>query len=127
MGIQDGRDYLVLAHDDLNAARILVRTPTPYHNACFHAQWAAEKALKAVLLADGTHFPKAHDIEFLIDLVRQKRSDLPSFAESAAVLDQYNSDARYKRKFRDEMSADEAEAAIVYAEEIITACERFLR
>ncbi len=45
--------------------------------------------LKAVLLANGVHFPKAHDIEFLIDLVRQTRSELPTFSEAAAVLNQY--------------------------------------
>ncbi len=127
MGIQDGRDYLVLAQDDLQAARLLFQTATQYHNACFHAQWAAEKALKAVLLADGVHFPKAHDIEFLIDLVRKKRPELPTFVEAAAVLDQYNSDARYKRKFRDEIESDEADAAIAYAQVILAACKEFVQ
>ncbi len=28
MRIQDGRDYLILAHDDMDAARLLARTPT---------------------------------------------------------------------------------------------------
>ncbi len=127
MGIQDGRDYLILAPDDIDAARLLAHTPTQYHNACFHAQWAAEKALKAALLANGIHFPEAHDIEFLIDLVRQTRPELPTFAEAAAVLNHYNSEARYKRKFRDEIDADEAETTMVYAEEIIAACEELVR
>lgn len=80
-----------------------------------------------MLLANGVHFPKAHDIEFLIDLVRQTRPELPTFSEAAAVLNQYNSEARYKRKFRDEIDADDAETAMVYAAKIIAAYEKLVR
>ena len=50
---------LRLAH--LAAADNLVRR----EQACFHAQQAAEKAIKAILLSQGIEFPLTHDIEEL--------------------------------------------------------------
>jgi HEPN domain-containing protein len=38
---------------------------------CFHAQQAAEKALKAVLIAKGIPPPKTHNIRILLDLLPQ--------------------------------------------------------
>lgn len=70
MGIQDGRDYLILAHDDISATIILSDKPHQHHNACFHAQAAAEKSLEAALLTKGTRFRKVHDVEYLIDQIR---------------------------------------------------------
>lgn len=83
MGIQDGRDYLILAQDDISAAIILSDKPHQYHNACFHAQEAAEKSLKAVLLAEGIHFRKVHDIEYLVDQIRGVYPDFPIFGVEA--------------------------------------------
>ena len=36
--------------------------------ACFHAQQAAEKAIKAVLLSRSIRFPLTHDIEDLFEI-----------------------------------------------------------
>ena len=36
----------------------------------FHAQQAAEKALKAVLIERAVRFPRTHDLEALTELVR---------------------------------------------------------
>lgn len=126
MGIQDGRDYLILAQDDLNAAIILGNIPNQYHNACFHAQAAAEKALKAVLLAEGVHFRKVHDIEYLIDQIRITHSDFPPFGIEAAVLNQYSIDTRYRRSFRDHVEKHEAQEAIRYAQVIMAECQKLI-
>ncbi|MCY0864163.1 MAG: HEPN domain-containing protein [Sulfobacillus sp.] len=126
MGIQDGRDYLILAQDDLDAAIILSRLPHQLHNACFHAQEAAEKALKAVLLAEGIHFRKVHDIEYLIDRIREVYPDFPTFGVEAAILNQYSVDARYQKRFRDHVDEDEAQNAIRYAQTIVTACQKLI-
>ena len=127
MGIQDGRDYLVLANDDLRAAVALMKEPHQYHNVCFHAQESAEKALKAVLLTDGLRFPKKHDVELLVDLIRQSRPDFPAFAEGAVVLSQYSVEARYRRAFRDEVDEEEAQQAIGFAQDILVMCQELVQ
>ena len=42
-------DWFKEAKEDLKSAKILARSGQ-YHHACFHAQQAAEKAVKAALL-----------------------------------------------------------------------------
>jgi HEPN domain-containing protein len=42
-----------------------------YEQLCFHAQQAAEKSLKAVLLKLDVDFPPTHNLQFLVDLLPQ--------------------------------------------------------
>jgi HEPN domain-containing protein len=54
-------EWLQFARNDLRSARTLLaddEIPPPI--PCFHAQQAAEKALKAVLIATGVNPPKVH-------------------------------------------------------------------
>lgn len=48
--------------DRLNADRT-TQTPGPYDTACFHAQQAVEKYLKAVLAFSGSPILRTHDLE----------------------------------------------------------------
>jgi HEPN domain-containing protein len=62
--------WLSKASDDLAIARVVTSTPdVPRWPACFHAQQAAEKALKAHLVAAGIAFPFTHALDRLADLV----------------------------------------------------------
>ena len=55
------RELLQLATDDLTAARALADVPAVSDAIVgFHAQQAAEKALKAALAATGQDFPFTH-------------------------------------------------------------------
>jgi HEPN domain-containing protein len=57
------RGWLSKAKSDLGTISLLLEGPGPYDTACFHAQQAIEKALKA-LLAFHTHpIPRTHDLE----------------------------------------------------------------
>ena len=63
-----GKDWLRHARSDLAMASavgpvgdILAET------LCFHAQQAAEKALKAVLVHGGIEFPRTHSLRLLVD------------------------------------------------------------
>ena len=48
--------------DRLNSERT-VQTAGPYDTACFHAQQAVEKYLKALLAFAGKPIPRTHDLE----------------------------------------------------------------
>ena len=116
---------LDLAAADLTTARHLV-VPGLYHNACYHAQQAAEKALKAVLLHEMATFPKTHDLSRLVDAIRASQPTFPEFLMESAVLNEYAVDMRYGPQVLIDIDRDEAEAAIGYAQAIVDHARRFL-
>jgi HEPN domain-containing protein len=66
----DAAEWLGFAAADLRAAKLLITdTGVPFRIACFHAQQAAEKAMKAVLVAEATPFRRTHDIIVLKGLL----------------------------------------------------------
>ncbi len=86
-----------------------------YEWACFQAQQAAEKALKATILAAGAAHPTTHSVRILV--AECERLD-PRFAElrPAAELDQFYAPTRYP----DALPGDVPHA--YYAEEAAERC-----
>ena len=75
--------WLEIVEEDLDVARrALSGNPARPRSACYHAQQAAEKALKAVLVFEAIEIPYTHDLLELLDLlpgdwlVRAPRADL---------------------------------------------------
>ena len=62
-------DWLRYAYSDLELARVERPSNVLFEGLCFHAQQAAEKALKAVLIAKGLPAPKTHNIRTLLDFL----------------------------------------------------------
>src|SRR5574337_920168 len=62
---------------------------------CFHAQQAAEKALKAVLLSRGIEFPYTHDIKGLLKIAEAGALVIPLAVQQAARLTPYAVETRY--------------------------------
>ena len=58
--------WLAYAHSDLSLAAASI-PGVMLENLCFHAQQAAEKGIKAVLIARHIAFPKTHSITLLIE------------------------------------------------------------
>lgn len=117
---------LDLATADLDTARRLI-VPGLYHNACYHAQQTAEKALKAVLLHEITTFPKTHDLSRLVDAIRVSQPTFPEFALESAVLNEYAVDMRDEPEVLTDVDMDESKAAIGYAETILDYARQFFR
>ena len=66
----DAQRWLRFAQADLELAEALARSVShPPHLSCYHAQQAAEKALKAVLILLQIAFPFTHDLNALRDLI----------------------------------------------------------
>ncbi len=61
------QEWLVKAERDLASMRVLSREGF-FDTALYHAQQAAEKAIKGLLLFYGQAFEKTHDIEKLVRL-----------------------------------------------------------
>ncbi len=91
--------WLDRARDDLLAADLLVDGSLPtYWTASFHAQQAAEKALKALLTRHQIEFVKTHSIGELLQLAEPAASGLSTRLDAArdltrhAVADRYPGD-----------------------------------
>lgn len=87
-------DWLRHAYSDLALASI---TPPPQillEQLCFHAQQAAEKALKAILVAYAISVPRTHNLKSLFDLLPPDLP-VPSDSQEAAGLTDYAVASRY--------------------------------
>lgn len=60
------RGWLTKGDSDLRTAELLVAGDGPYDTACFHAQQAVEKYLKALLAYAGASIPRTHNLEDLV-------------------------------------------------------------
>lgn len=60
--IDVAQGWMLKAKSDLKSAELLLRSTGPFDTACFHAQQAAEKSLKAVLCFHGIVPPRTHDM-----------------------------------------------------------------
>ncbi len=112
-------DWLAHAESDLNLARLAKdREDILPEQVCFHAQQAAEKALKAVLLSRGIEFPLVHDIEVLVRLAEGKGIALPAGIADASALTPYAIEARYPG-YPEEISSTDVHEAIHLAERVV--------
>jgi len=102
-------DWLRYAHSDLELAK---STPSPrvlLEGLCFHAQQAAEKALKAVLLSLGVAISRTHNIGALLDLLPSD-TELPIEIDEATILTDYAVLSRYPGTMEEVTDAEYQEA-----------------
>ena len=87
--------WLRYAEEDLITAETLLAQPhIPPRQACWHAQQAAEKALKAVLIFLQIDFPRTHDLNVLRSLVPNSWHFKTAHPNLARLTD-WVADARY--------------------------------
>jgi len=117
--------WLQLADEDCAVANLLMRQNEPFYGAvCFHAQQAAEKYLKALIIHHGRNPRKTHD---LLKLCVECGILVPAFRYSAAnagELTRYAVTSRYAGA--PAASRSEAERAIALMIELQTAVREHL-
>jgi HEPN domain-containing protein len=92
---------------------------------CFHAQQAAEKALKAVLVSWRIDFPYTHDIKGLLRIAETSGIVIPPTIQQAALLTPYAVETRYPGDWMDitesemQEALDTAEHMVLWAKSII--------
>ena len=90
------REWLVKADDDLlNIDNNLMAARVPWDTLCFHAQQAAEKTLKAILVHDGINPPRTHDLIALLADCVLVRPELQSLQQDCSLLNVYSVASRY--------------------------------
>ncbi len=124
-GLGSAVDWLRYAESDLDIARITQSSRILLEGLCFHAQQAAEKALKAVLIAYSIPFPRTHNITALIDLLPQDIA-LPSEVEAAASLTDYAVLMRYPGNL-EPVTEEEYREAVRLAEVVVHWAETLIQ
>jgi len=93
------RSWIRKAESDLTALELILSAEKALDVACFHAQQAAEKYLKAYLVWADLEFPYVHDISKLIHLCATKDPRFAELEDSASRLTPYAVELRYDDEF----------------------------
>ena len=93
------REWIKHAVSDLRLAETVPASGVLLEHLCFHAQQAAEKAIKAVLVGDGIVPPKTHDIGALLSLVDSYGLAVSADVRPATSLTKYAVISRYPADF----------------------------
>jgi HEPN domain-containing protein len=89
---------------------------------CFEAQQAAEKAIKAVFVHRGVHFPYIHDLDKLLERLEGTGIKIPKYIRQADELSAFAVVTRYPgligpvRKRQHRRAVRIAEAVLLWAE-----------
>ncbi len=80
-------EWMAYARGALALASVPPPPGVPLALLCFHAQQAAEKALKAVLVFHDAEVPWTHNIQLLIELIEALELVPPSLRVAAALTE----------------------------------------
>ena len=110
------RGWMLKADSDLSDSRRTIASPGPYDTACFHAQQAIEKILKAFLAFHRNPIPRTHDLEELARMCQriEPLSELP--LQELADASNYAVQIRYDLEAWPNL--DEARQALELAERV---------
>jgi HEPN domain-containing protein len=120
--ISHARQWVLKAESDLTAARRLLDAGGPFDAECFHAQQAAEKALKGWLAVADAPIPRTHNLEDLQALcMALPPSTVASGLEGVDLsgLTPFAVESRYDHEFWPDR--DEAEGAVAMAGRVCVA------
>jgi len=111
-------DWLRRAKSNLVRARQPKPEEVLWEDLCFDTQQAAEKALKAVLVARRIPFRFVHDIAELLTLLENQGIILPEEIKASAGLTDYSVESRYPGPF-EPITEEEFEKALQIAEAVV--------
>jgi len=84
--------WFAFAEDDIRMAELAIQEGI-FNQACFHAQQAAEKLLKGLLISKGTTPPRTHKLNDLVGLTGEILTS--ELREQIILLDRFYIPTRY--------------------------------
>jgi len=112
------REWLNKADEDFGFAISVIEESPYYSQICFHFHQAAEKYLKAHIIAYELEFQKIHDLPVLLKTCLPKNPDLQIISDDCKFLNRYYIDTRYPVHWPSIYDKEEAYKARSSAEHI---------
>ena len=119
------QDWMARAKSDLALARLPLPQGAFYEDLCYHAQQAAEKALKAIYQHRDWKFRYVHDLKELVNNLRLNGLDIPLEVEEAVVLSSFAWEARYPG-LNEPVTVEEYREALRHAEAVVAWAEKVI-
>jgi len=119
------QEWLQKADEDLGFAASIIEDSPFYAQICFHLQQAAEKYLKAIIVAEDLEFQKIHDLVVLLKTCLVRRPELISLMPDCKLLNRFYIDTRYPVHWPTDYSKEkalQAQAAAVAIRDTIKGC-----
>ena len=120
-----GQDWLRRAKGDLALARVPLPEGGFYEDLCFHAQQAAEKAIKSVYREMGWTFRYTHDLGELLAGLKEMGLTVPPGVNDAIALAAYAWEARYPG-LSEPVTVEEYRGAVADAETVVQWAEHLI-
>jgi len=113
-------EWLEKAEEDYNfACRNLADFTIPFFSQiCYHFQQAAEKYLKAYIVAYELEFKKIHDLTELLRICQKKEPSFSSLSSACEFLTDFYIETRYPVPWPVRVSREEAKKARKYTKDI---------
>jgi HEPN domain-containing protein len=102
------KEWLEKAEEDFQFAASVLEDRTFYAQICFHFHQAAEKFLKAFVVARDLEFQKIHDLLILLNLCSSVAPELQEIQEHCRFLNRYYIETRYPVHWPTKYSKEEA-------------------
>ncbi len=114
------------AEENLRAAEAMIDKGL-YAAACFHAQQAAEMALKGILIHLEGVQPLTHSLAEMAQMLKRHHSIMLPDERELRWLQEHYLQARYPNARLSEYTAEEAERAVRIAAEVVQAVKAEMR
>jgi HEPN domain-containing protein len=109
--IELAKQWLAKAENDLlDADNSLSSVRIPFDMVCFHCQQAAEKMLKAYLIANNTPYPITNDLLEILEKILPLNSNARELEDILAFLTPYAVQIRYPSMYSMPSAKDAAKA-----------------
>jgi HEPN domain-containing protein len=113
------REWLAKADEDFEFARYNFEEGRPFYaQICFHFQQAAEKYLRAYIVARELDFRKIHELPLLLKICLSDDPSLEELKEDCEYLSPFYIESRYPVHWPKNLSRTETEKALESASRI---------
>ena len=111
---------LFKASHDLIAARAILAAGDAFDTACFHAQQAVEKSLKAFLVARAKNFVLRQNLSYLLGLCAAVEPAFRKFEKPVAVLAPFTTQSIYPADMEKVPTVEWSRSHYQYALDVVT-------
>ena len=89
------KEWLKKAEEDFGFANVSLKETKYYAQICFHFHQAAEKYLKAFIIANHLEFRPVHNLIELLNICKGKNHKIEELEEACRYLNPFYIDTRY--------------------------------